>query len=705
MNHFFSNNFRRRILFFLLPAFYVFLSFVILKNATRFYMNGPDPVYAYLMNATNLAGGHLEIGHFDHPGTPVQCLGAAVIFTQYMISGTLPLYQDVLSNPESYLYTCSLVLILLIGGITYLTARYVYRHTGNMYMAILFQLSPLLSTGMLNHAILFKPEALIIIVNTFFTAWLFVTAVQVNRSGNPLWNKKSIALAAIFSALLVACKITCLPLILLIYFLVRNNRQRILFTGAFSVSFLFFILPALSKFHEIYDWIKRLVSHDGHYGQGKEQFVNVSEFKHNLHTIFTTDTTFKLTYLFITLAFLVCLIKFFLRKSPDRFQFRFISGLWVSINLLILLVAKHYSFHYLIPAQTFFPLAILVAYMVFSPFLDLGLYSRNTRAVKSVFALGVLLILAKSSISASFLFPDHRSPMIATEQYLNTWKNTPIIITADNESSRVETSLYFGTVYTGTLNHQYFQFLKTLYPNSYLYQIGSKRFLFWDVEVFLPEMLKKQSKVIVYFKNQDPASEEASMQDLTLLNGKVKLAEYRKIFGNTSTNESVYLIEADTALSAKIASGSNTIFCDLEKRTEDNSQFISEDGQARFLKAEELNHELAYSGNTSVKLDTKTQYGLDCIFPVQSGDFVDITIWRKSTDNSGTIILTAKNANQLYTGGESIINTGPGGWEQIQCRTHIPNTYTEKTAHFYMLYNGKGTAWFDDVRIKVYPCK
>ena len=447
------------------------------------------------------------------------------------------------------------------------------------------------------------------------------------------------------------------------------------------------------------------MNHDGHYGQGKEQILNSAEFKRNLYTIFTTDTAFKLTYLFITLAFLFSLFKLLSRKSANRFQFRFISGIWISINLLVVLVAKHYSFHYLIPAQTFFPLGILVSLMVLAPFPDLGMLPGNSRKIRYAFVSVIGLILAQQEVSASFIFPDQRSPMIQTRLFLDTWKNTPIIMTPDNESSRVEPSIFFGTVYSGKLNHQYFQFLKTIHPNSYLYQIGTKRLLFWDVDVFLPEIFKKQGKVLVYFKNQNPESETGILNDLTILNGKLKLGEYKKLFVNALSDESVYLIEADTALSAKIANASSTIFCDLEKRTDDNTEFVSEDRKFHFKKADELNHDQAYSGNTSVMLNSKIQYGLDCIFPVQPGDFVDVTIWRKSSDHAGTIILAAKDAKLFYTGGESIVNTGPGGWEQIQCRTRIPENYADKTLYFYMLNSGKGTVWLDDVKIKVYPCK
>src|ERR1700733_2281067 len=103
-----------KLFLFFLPVVYLILSVSLLIAWNSFYISRPDPAYAYLLNGVNLAGGHMEIGHTDHPGTPVQCFAAIVIFIKHLFTNNIPLYQDVLLHPESYLYAISITFVLLL---------------------------------------------------------------------------------------------------------------------------------------------------------------------------------------------------------------------------------------------------------------------------------------------------------------------------------------------------------------------------------------------------------------------------------------------------------------------------------------------------------------------------------------------------------------------------------------------------------------
>lgn len=48
------------------------------EHATPFYLHNADPEYCYFFNALNILQGKSP-GHVDHPGTPLQMLGALVI--------------------------------------------------------------------------------------------------------------------------------------------------------------------------------------------------------------------------------------------------------------------------------------------------------------------------------------------------------------------------------------------------------------------------------------------------------------------------------------------------------------------------------------------------------------------------------------------------------------------------------------------------
>ncbi len=83
---------------------------------------GQDPAYQYLFAGVDILLGNSP-GHTDHPGTPLQTLIAAIIpFTwgvSRLVGATqLSTLNAVLANPELYLASTSLVLLLCTATAT-----------------------------------------------------------------------------------------------------------------------------------------------------------------------------------------------------------------------------------------------------------------------------------------------------------------------------------------------------------------------------------------------------------------------------------------------------------------------------------------------------------------------------------------------------------------------------------------------------------
>ena len=363
----------------LLPLLYILLSFFLLKEWKAFYFSCPDYTYTYLLNGTNLAGGHIEIGHTDHPGTPMQCFAAIVISVKHLFTpGNLPVYQDVLLNPESYLYTISIALVLVLGFITFLTGTYIFRHTASIGLALTFQLTPMLIDTIFPRTIAVHPESLFTIVGMFFMAYIYIETYKPAAANG--FTIKTVILFGMFSAFLIACRITSGPIIFLLLFLLENTKQRLIYIGSVIVSFLVFIAPAIPKLLNIYHWVVSLATHDGYYGAGKEQIINPSTFIINLTGIFLTDFIFTCIYVFITIALVTALVKKIRKKISDR-STRLITGIWVSITFIVLVVAKHCEFYYLVPAEIIFSLGLLVSYKILSGNVEAGFYKKNRKAI------------------------------------------------------------------------------------------------------------------------------------------------------------------------------------------------------------------------------------------------------------------------------------------------------------------------------------
>ena len=98
---------------FIPPFFYLFIIFIFSKIRGPFSLgSNSDPSYAYLFNALSVSQG-LPVGHLDHPGTPVQSLGAIVINSINFINHKPDVISEVLKNPEYFLNSIFIVIIII----------------------------------------------------------------------------------------------------------------------------------------------------------------------------------------------------------------------------------------------------------------------------------------------------------------------------------------------------------------------------------------------------------------------------------------------------------------------------------------------------------------------------------------------------------------------------------------------------------------
>ena len=533
----------KRLLLFFIPIYIIILSCLFLNKALPFYWSQPDPVYLHYFNGINLASGHLEVGNTDNPGTTVQCFDAAVIFTKHTLSfsGT-PLYQDAIINSESYLFTCSVLLILLFVCINYFTGAYIFRHTGSIGLSVLFQLTPLINIGIMQRAAMPEPESFIILVAPILMAYLFVNAPENKMNADKPITNKTVILFAILSGFLIATKYTCAPVILLVLFILQKNKQRLLYIAASIVSFLIFIIPALPKIPEMFKWVWALITHDGIYGTGEKRVINPSQFLSNIKGLFTTGFIFPSIYLVITIAFFIALVNWIRKKSTIPF-FRTITGIWLSITILILAVAKHCDFHYLIFAECCFPFGLIVSYKIFSA----SFTNTNKSYVKyrkeilySTFAVIIIfLIIEKVRYTPSI----HTIPL-SVNSYTDKHKTTPLVIATKGgtECERKEYALFFGNLFTGSLQEKYTEFLKKTYPGTYLSLYGTETITSWDKTMSIPEFSSSHKKATIYMNGYSDTAQVRFAHEFCTGNGNEQTKE-NGIYRDEKTQQSVYLID------------------------------------------------------------------------------------------------------------------------------------------------------------------
>lgn len=540
---------KKQWLLFIIPVYIIILSCIFLRKLWPFYMSQPDPSYIYLFNGMNLAGGNMEVGNIDNPGITVHCFAAIVIFIKHLFSSShLPIYQDVILNSESYLYTCSVLLIFLFTGINYILGAYVFRHTGSIGVAVVFQLAPLINIGIMQRVVTLCAESFIIIVTSFFMAYIYCQCIDNTTLIKKNTSFKKVILFGLFSGFLLATKYTCVPVIILVLFFIEKTKQRLFYLGMSILSFLFFIIPALPEFKNMYQWVWSLFSHDGIYGTGKQQVINPSYFLKNLKDIFLTDIIFTSFYVIITLAFIIALAGR-VRKKNTTPLFRLVTGVWLSITTLILAVAKHCDFHYLIFAECCFPLGLILSYKIFSHSLNLPSYAGSTigqgykkhqqKIAWSVFVFaGIFLVIEKIRY-----IPFHPYQPVNISNYIGEYKTLPLIISVKGSLAceRKEPALFLGYMYSGSLTNEYYPFLEKKYPRTFIYTDGSPNFIHWEQLVPINQFSEQNRKMLVYLKGYDNAKQQALLHQFcpgALWNDK------QVIFNDSKTLQAVYLVNS-----------------------------------------------------------------------------------------------------------------------------------------------------------------
>jgi hypothetical protein len=483
----------------------------------------------------NLAGGNWEIGHTDHPGTTVQVFAAAVIFIQHLFNLSHPLYKDVILNPERYLFTCSVILFALFVIANYLTGAYILRRTGSIGTAMLFQLIPLININIVQRVVMLGPESFIIIVSPFLMAYLYVNLAEDKIERGKQTRNLPIVLGVI-SAFLIVTKYTCMPVVLLVLFMLKENRQRLKYLVTLVIGAFIFLIPALPKFKIMFTWIWNLLTHDGIYGKGQQRMVDPSQFIQNLKGIFVTDTVFTTIYVIISLAFIISVVQKVRRKEPVHYT-RVISGIWVAITTLIIAVAKHCDFHYLIFAECCYPLGLLVSYKImsywFMPFVaSQKMYER--KAMWIFFSM-VMIFLVIEKIR---YMPLKQSQQTQANQFMADAKSQPLVISVKDglACDRMEPGLYLGLMYSGNMKKIYAPFLKETYPNTYIYWAATQTLNYWG-DVTKPANIIGAGSMLLYLKGYNEAERKkiAAQFTPTLSNDSI-------IYNDEPAKQDIHLI-------------------------------------------------------------------------------------------------------------------------------------------------------------------
>jgi len=373
---------------FIIPGILLLFSLV-LKASAGPYWQFPDPSYGYLLSSISIFKS-FSTTFRDHPGTPLEILGAGIIFLFNLGHSTADSIHNVLLRPEFYLNAINLALIFLLFISSLICGSYVYRLSNDKYAVLLFQV-PLLSFLSLRSYSFYdyvlpvvtnvSPEPLLISISCLFNL-CFIRLFFAHKDR----EKISLALLLGFICGLGAATRLTFLLFLILPLFVFHWRARFLFIAASVLSFVLWTIPIISSYSWIGSWVFKLTTHVGGYGSGAVGFVDWHQYLLNWHSILN-----RCGFL-IAAAFIALIV-----SSWQAIRARSIQGtgfIWSTAFCILLqlsLIAKHYDDHYLVSAINLFGSFFVLFYLRLA----------NKRSLlKAGIALCMILFVAQSLKSA-----------------------------------------------------------------------------------------------------------------------------------------------------------------------------------------------------------------------------------------------------------------------------------------------------------------
>ncbi|MEX2218112.1 MAG: hypothetical protein WD749_05075 [Phycisphaerales bacterium] len=325
-----------------------------------------DPDYHYLLNSLMLAEGHAP-RHIDHPGTPLQELGAAVLLARHHLglgpAGDGPLREGILRDPESALTAISVCLRLLFAGALYLLGLRARELTGGLGAALAAQGASLLSMIGLLSLWRVSPEPLVM------TLSLLTACITLRLARGPGAPGRFVALAGIIAGVGVATKVTFIPLLLVPLRALATRGRVAAYAAVSALAFVVAVAPILGQHERLLGWFGRLAANDGVYGRSEgHAIVNPSRYAGDLWRMIREEPA-AIIAAAISAALLVHLGRSGRWRSlpPRERAIAGTLGLVALVQVLqYLLVAKHAGDRYLLPALMLLGLNIALGHALLS---------------------------------------------------------------------------------------------------------------------------------------------------------------------------------------------------------------------------------------------------------------------------------------------------------------------------------------------------
>lgn len=645
------------------------------------YGAGYDPEYAYLFNSLNVATFRL-VGHFDHPGTPTQVYGAMVLQVSRLFHPTEEgLTQAVLSNPEFYLRWLNIATALLAALAVLMAGVIILRRTGKFWFALILQLIPFISGFILYNAFArITQEAMLMIASlalaTALIDWL-VNSTPEKESGY-------IKVFGIIGGFGMASKILFAPLLIIPLMLLSSFKARgkyiLLTIGAFVV----FTLPIITLYPNMGWWVIKLFIFTGQYGSGEIGLVDALSYPQNLWWIIKANPI--LAALFVA-GLLLLILQFITRKrikAPLQIKFfRLLGAVVAAIGLGYLIVAKQPKESYLLPYEM---LASVLLILFISRSGKLRIRKKEQTWISALLTLVFAVAIVPSGLAEKKkIYSVEKNPLWETSwMAAESASQNSIRIFAHPASSPVA-ALFFGNAYS---HWRYTEILKSLYPDTYLYNIAEDRLVDWgNSPIGSGEMFKSGKSRIVF---QGPVEMAQAMRKVLDIHG-IHIQEepfYR--------DEKQTILIAFPEMGASPSAKHTLVFSSAETQKKDNGSLAFAEGFRAYGNPDSSK---SFSGHSSMITGTEHPYAFTTEnIQLLPGDKIKAQVQAYGVQSKLKLVVSKSTNEVLRQSAE------PSGKDDQWTAHNITfiNTADSAISIFIYCVNGSNSpAWFDDLSLEI----
>lgn len=306
----------------------------------------PDPGYHYLFDGLNLLEGYPIERHIEHPGTPVQVIGAVAIRSIYALTGSGGIVRDLVERPKIYISGFFVLLMVLYALALAALGYAAWRRTGGLGAAVAIQALP----QMIGNFLWLRPVTAECLVATVVAFLLFLVLRPASDAARPVWQASMYGAVVGFG---MAVKLTFGPVALVPLLMLRTLKEMAWFAAAIIVSFVVSTLPIWPQYPRLVSWIVGIAMRDGQrrYGNGAAGLAPLSAWLANLGGLAVRDPVFAALLIAAAVILAGRLFSATGRGRPWTSTDRLLAGLTLCGVVQFLLTANQPESYYLFAAR------------------------------------------------------------------------------------------------------------------------------------------------------------------------------------------------------------------------------------------------------------------------------------------------------------------------------------------------------------------